>query len=188
MAVATATRTTMDELLAMPENGVERWLIRGQLREKPMTRRNRFHSRIMTRVGRFLDEWADRQPPPRGSVLSGEAGVCLRNDPDTLVGVDVVYVGPDVLGRQTDDSTLIHGVPLLAVEILSPSDTHKETSEKIESYLDAGVALVWIIDPRAQTITIFRPDQEPELINVRQELSADPHLPGFRIPAALLFE
>ncbi len=36
---------TTEELLALPEDGLDRELIRGQLREKPMTRRNRWHSR-----------------------------------------------------------------------------------------------------------------------------------------------
>jgi ribosomal protein S27E len=56
MAVVEATTPmTMEQLLALPDDGVERWLIRGQLREKLMTYRNRWHSRIMVRVARFLD-------------------------------------------------------------------------------------------------------------------------------------
>ena len=46
MSTATAPAlVTAEELLAMPENGVDRWLIRGKVKEKPMTVRNRFHSR-----------------------------------------------------------------------------------------------------------------------------------------------
>ena len=45
MSTATAPRLmTNAELLAIPEDGMERNLIRGVLKEKPMTRRNRFHS------------------------------------------------------------------------------------------------------------------------------------------------
>jgi Uma2 family endonuclease len=182
---------TTEELLALPDDGVERWLIRGQLREKrdtDMTKRNRFHSRVMVRVGKFLDNWLDQQPEPRGAVLCGEAGVRLRHDPDTTVGVDVVYVSAAVYVRQTDESTVIDGVPVLVVEILSPNDTVEEVNEKVDDYLDAGVALVWVIDPHRRTITICRPDAEPELVNASQELTADPHLPGFRVPAARLFE
>ena len=103
-----------------------------------MTRRNRFHSRTMTRVARFLDEWLDRQPPPRGEVLTGEAGVVLRRDPDSTVGIDVTYVGPEVMTRQTEDSTMIVGVPVLAVEILSPNDTVEDIREKVTEFLRAG--------------------------------------------------
>jgi Uma2 family endonuclease len=187
MATAAAPPMTTEEMLALPDDGVERWLINGELREKPMTKRNRFHNRVMVRVAYLLEVWLERQPLPRGEVLCGEAGVRLRHNPDTTVGVDVVYVSPEVVARQAADTTLIDGAPVLAVEILAPSDTQEEVHEKIESYLDAGVAVVWVIDPYLRTITIIRPEGEPELVNVRQELSAEPHLPGFRVPAANLF-
>jgi Uma2 family endonuclease len=178
---------TTEQLLALPDDGVERWLIRGQLREKPMTYRNRFHSRTMARLARFLDVWLDQQPEPRGSVLVGEAGVRLRRDPDTTVGIDVVYISAELAARQSDDTTLIDGVPVLAVEILSPNNTVEEIDEKIDQYLEAGVPLVWIIDPHDRTVTIYRPDQEPEFVNAHQELSGEPHLPGFRVAVADLF-
>jgi Uma2 family endonuclease len=186
VAAAPSVMTT-EELLALPQDGMDRWLIRGQLREKPTTVRNRTHSRIMARVTRFLDVWLDQQPEPRGEVLCGEAGVKLRRDPDTTVGIDVVYVSAEVAARRSEDTTLIDGVPVLAVELLSPNDTLEEVDEKIDGYLAAGVPLVWVIDPHHRMVEIFRPGAEPELVNVRQELSGEPQLPGFRVPAAQLF-
>ena len=153
-----------------------------------MTVRNRFHSRVLIRVGKFLDNWLDEQPQPRGQVLGGEAGVRLRHDPDTTVGIDVVYVSPEVIVRQTEDTTLIDGVPTLAVEILSPNDTVEDINEKLAIYRHARVPLVWIINPYDRTVTVHRLDREPELFNVNQELSGEPHLPGFRVPVAQLFE
>ena len=85
---------TTEELLSFPEDGTDRWLIAGELRKRPMTRRNRYHSRTIVRLARFLDTWLDGQPEPRGQVLAGEAGIILRRDPDTTVGVDVAYVEP----------------------------------------------------------------------------------------------
>jgi Uma2 family endonuclease len=187
MTVANPPLMTTEEMLALPADGVERWLIDGRLREKPMTVRNRWHSRIMTRVAKFLDNWLDQQAEPRGAVLCGEAGVRLRRDPDMTVGIDVVYVSAEVAGRQPRDTTLIDGVPVLAVEILSPNDVQEEIDEKIDGYLQTGVRLVWVIDPHDRTVLVYRPGAEPELVNVRQELSGEPELPGFHVPAAHLF-
>jgi Uma2 family endonuclease len=178
---------TTEELLSLPQNGTDRWLIHGELREKPMTVRNRWHSKIMARISYELINWLNQQPEPRGSVLCGEAGVRLRRDPDTTVGVDVVYVSAEVAARQPDDTTLIEGVPILAVEILSPNDVQDEINEKIDEYLQAGVALVWVIDPHYKTVKIFLPGAEPELVNVRQELSGEPNLPGFHVAASQFF-
>ena len=183
-----ATPMTADELLALPDDGMERWLIAGELRERPMTVRNRFHSRAMICVGTELENWRRQSTPPRGQILGGEAGVRLSRDPETMVGIDVVYVSADVIVRQTEETTLIDGVPTLAVEILSPNDTVEEIHEKIMLYQTSGVPLIWIINPYSRMVTVHRPDAEPESFNVRQELSGEPHLPGFRVPVARLFE
>jgi Uma2 family endonuclease len=193
MSTAAAPRLmTAEDLLAMPDDGVERWLIRGQLREKSggksKTVRNRFHSRVLMRIGQILLDWLDRQPMPRGQIVGGEAGFRISKNPDSVFGVDVAYVSASVLALVSEDTSLIDGVPILAVEILSPSDTHEEVHEKVADYLKAGVALVWIVDPDDQTVRIYRPDARPELFNADHELSGDPHLPGFRVPVRRLFE
>jgi Uma2 family endonuclease len=178
---------TTEQLLAMPRNGTERWLIRGQLREKPITVRNRTHSRLMANVVYVLKRWLETQTEPHGQILCGEAGCRLRRNPDSTVGIDVAYVAASLVQQQTDETTLIEGVPVLAVEILSPSDTEEELNEKIDDYLAAGVALVWIVDPHDQTVTIYRAKTEPALVTMRQELSGEPHLSSFRVPAAEIF-
>lgn len=178
---------TTEELLAMPENGSERWLVAGQLREKPRTVRNRWHSRVMARIAQLLGDWLDRQPAPRGEVLDGEVGVRLRRNPDTTVGIDVVYIGPELAAEEPDDTRLVDGIPVLAVEILSPSDTEEDTNEKVALHREVGVPLVWLVDPNDRTVVVYRLGLEPELFNVHGELSGDPELPGLRIPVARIF-
>lgn len=186
-AVLDAPLITTEELLAMPRNGMKRWLIDGQLREKPMTVRNRVHSRIMVRSSHLLESWRERQPEPRGLVLCGEAGCRLRRNPDTTVGIDVVYIAANLVVHQPDDTTLIEGIPTLVIEILSPSAVFEEIKDKIDLYQKFRVPLIWVIDPHDRTITVYRLDAEPELVNIRQELIGDPHLPGFRVAAAEIF-
>lgn len=178
---------TTEELLAMPEDGVDRWLIAGQLRERPMTKRNRWHSRIMIRIGYLLEAWLETQPKPRGEVLGGEAGCRLRRNPDTTVGIDVVYIDATLAAKKSDDTTLIDGVPVLAVEIVSPNDTVEELQEKVDNYLAAGVKLVWIVDPHFETVVVHESNLPPRLVNVTDELTAEPHLAGFRVAVARVF-
>jgi Uma2 family endonuclease len=199
--MATATETpppkvwTTEDLLAMPDDGVERWIINGQLREKlpefpgvTMTVRNRHHSEIMALVTGAILAWIRTQPKPRGKVYCGEAGVRLPGRTSTF-GIDVVYVTPDVVAVQDDDSTtLIEGVPTLAVEILSPNDTLEQIDEKVDAYRAAGVPLIWIIHAHRRTVTLHRPGQEPELFNVTHTMPASPHMPGFTPTVAELFE
>ena len=177
---------TTEEMLALPEDGMDRELIRGQLREKPMTRRNRRHSRVEARIAYALEHWLDTRPEPRGQVVSGEAGFRLRRDPDSTVGIDVAYVSAEVAALQPE-AMFFEGPPVLAVEILSPSDKQEEIDEKVALYLETEVAVVWVVNPRFKTICVYRPGVDPEMFSERQELAAEPHLPGFRIAVARLF-
>jgi Uma2 family endonuclease len=179
--------TTVEELLALPDDGVDRYLIEGKLREKPMTKGNRWHSHVESRVAQLLWNWLDQQPLPRGCVYSGEAGCILRRDPDTAVGIDIVYVGPQLAALDPSTTTLLDGVPVLAVEILSPSDTEEDLNEKVDTYLKVGVAQVWLVDTHFKTVQVFRPGNAPYLLNEQEELSGEPDLPGFRVAVAKLF-
>ncbi len=180
---------TAAEFEALPETeGVERWLIRGQLREEPMTVRNRWHSRLMVRIGFLLELWLEAHPEVGGEVVSGEAGFRLSDNPPTTVGVDVAYVDAKVAARTSRDTTLFEGPPILAVEILSPSDRAEIVDEKIEEYLHNGTKIVWLVDPHFATITVYRTDADPEMFNRRETITAEPHLPGFATEVAKIFE
>lgn len=187
MATATFPMTTAD-LLAMPDDGKRRWLIKGELREEGMTIRNRFHSMAMANLSGDLVIWRRSLPEPRGKVVCGEAGVRLPGNDETTVGVDVAYVSHEVMVQQTDETTIIEGVPTLVVEILSPSDTQEQIDEMVEEFLVAGVPLVWLVDPTDRTVTIYRPGEEPTLVNARQRLEGGTVLPGFSIPVAQIFD
>jgi hypothetical protein len=131
---------TTADLLAMPDDGKRRWVINGELREqgmetgdlagRAMTIRNRLHSEAMANVTTAVNNWRYALPELRGRVACGEAGVRLPGEPPTTVGVDVAYVPPDVTVEQTDESTVIHGVPTLVVDILSPDDTVEQLDER----------------------------------------------------------
>lgn len=187
MSALTATPMTTEQLLALPRDGVERWLIRGQLREKPMTVRNRWHSLVLVNIGYWLKSWLRQQPEPRGQILGGEAGCRLRHSPDSTVGIDLVYISAETAAQEIDETTLIDGPPILAVEILSPNDVQKHIDEKVDSYLEAGVGVIWVVDPHDRTVLVYRPGHEPVLFNARQELAGDPELPGFRVPVHEFF-
>src|SRR5436305_14758945 len=119
--VETPRKMTAEELLAMPDDGVERWLIRGELRENresDMNRRNPARSGTMTRVAAFLDAWLRSQPKPRGKVYTGDTAFKLRPDAETLVGIDVAYISPELRTKTPKGRKVIEGVPVLAVEIL----------------------------------------------------------------------
>ncbi len=178
---------TTEESLALPENGMDRDLYNGELRERPAILHGRLHASAVAKVSHLLVEACDKPSPRLGMVYTGAVGCILQRNPDTTVGVDVVYLSRQACDRQSENTTLIEGPPTLAVEVLESSDTHEEISRKVEKYLAAGTPCVWVIDPDFRTITVYSPDREPELFNEKQEITAEPHLPGFKVEVAKLF-
>ena len=54
--------------------------------------------------------------------------------------------------------------------------------------LDMGVKQVWLVDPEARNLSIYRAGCEPELLAADQELDASDVLPGFRCRPADFFD
>jgi Uma2 family endonuclease len=180
---------TSDELFALPFNKkVDRWLFRGELRESKVTKRNPNHSGAVATIGTLLGTWLATRPKPRGRVYSGEAYFRIRKDPDTNVGIDVALASAELAATVTKKSTYVDGPPLLAVEVLSPNDKHREIVEAIEEYLECGVKVVWIVDPYTETVAVHRPGHEPKHYSRSDDLPGDPELPGFRCKVADIFE
>ena len=142
---------------------------------------------VRGRITHLLWTWLADQPVSHGAIYSGEVGCVLRHDPDTIVGIDVAYFSREVAEGQTSRSTLIEGVPLLAVEVLSPSDRQSDVHEKVSLYLEVGVQTVWIADPFFRTVQVHRHGAAPELFNEEQTLPGGDVLPGLRIAVADLF-
>ena len=181
-------RMTVEEFLALPDDGVERMLIDGRLVEMGTTIRDRWHAGVVSRVTKFLANWLDDQPTPRGEVLAGGAGFCYLDGSETVVGIDIAYVSADVLAQQSDKSSIVQGIPVLAVEVLSPSDTLENIHLKMKKYRRSRVPLVWLIDTDDRTVTVYRLGEKPKLVDDTMDLSGEPELPGFTVAVARLFE
>jgi Uma2 family endonuclease len=186
MSTATIRKMTIDEFLALPDDGVDRDLIRGELREREMTKRNRRHSRSEIRIGSSLENWLESKVELGGEVVGGEAGFVLNRDPASTVGVDVAYVSAEVAAR-APNAAFFEGPPTLAVEILSPSDTQEDIDEKVALFLESGVNVVWIVNPRFKTVTVYRADAQPALFHEHQTIDAEPYLPGYRARVGSFF-
>jgi Uma2 family endonuclease len=189
MTVQTTTLMTTEEFLELPEDPeVDRELIDGLVVEYPrMTTRNPKHSITMGRIGRELLNWLDADASRIGVVPVGDVRCRLATDPDSIVGIDVAYFeGPKSI-RQSEEDSFFDGPPILAVEVLSPSNTHEEVNDKRQRYLAAGTRQVWIVDPDRRNVIVHRQDGGDVLFNLKQELIGDPDLPGFRCHVADFF-
>jgi len=77
-------------------------------------------------------------------------------------------------------------VPELVIEIISPGQTFAEMIQKATDYLLAGVDQIWIVDTKAQAITVFERDRLPQTFWVDSTISTHA-LPNFLLKVADLF-
>ncbi len=75
--------------------------------------------------------------------------------------------------------------PLLAIEIISPSQSFTEFIAKAESYFAAGVQSCWVVQPPTQTVTVLHPNEKPRTF---VEGSVEDPIMGITIPLAEVFE
>lgn len=150
-----ATRlVTVEEFAMMPLEGI--WeLVDGEPIELMASggRSGWITLRIASPLKRFA---SSRQA---GWVFSAETGFVLFPDRQTVRSPDVSVVLRDRLAEPPD--TFVPLAPDLAVEVLSPSDRMADALGKVGMYLDAGVRLIWLVDPAKRTVTIFRPEAPP---------------------------
>lgn len=89
--------------------------------------------------------------------------------------------------RRLPREAVPHLVPDLAVEVLSRSNTPTEMRRKLREYFQAGVRLVWYIDPASRTVTIYHDEHDAVALHEHEMLTGDEVLPGFELPVRQLF-
>ena len=74
--------------------------------------------------------------------------------------------------------------PDLAVEIVSPSNTVSEVADKVHAYLAAGARMVWVVDPRCRSATVYRSRDDIWILTEEEALDGGEVLPGLKAPLA----
>lgn len=122
-----------------------------------------------------------------GVVYNAEAGYKLFSDRETLRAPDVSFVRKDRAPRGNDELRYARLAPDLAVEVLSPTDSRAAALRKGVMYIEAGVRLVWIVDPMRRLVVVLTPDDLPVTLGENDMLDGGDVLPGFAVPIADIF-
>ncbi|HSD30451.1 MAG TPA: Uma2 family endonuclease [Gemmatimonadales bacterium] len=160
MPAASPDVTTIAELLALPEDGLRHELLDGVHVVTPAPAL--LHQAMVRELMALLIPALQGQD--RFHLFSSPADVILGVR--TLVQPDVFVVvrQPGKPLRCWEDV----GVPVLAVEILSPATATRDRGAKRHIYNQAGVGEYWIVDLDARLFERWRPrDSRPEIIDER---------------------
>ncbi len=69
--------------------------------------------------------------------------------------------------------------PDFLIELMSPSDSLPETREKMKEYLENGMQLGWLINPKNRQVEVYRAGKDVEIFDSPKTLSGEDVLPGF---------
>lgn len=173
---------TPEDLLAML-NGDEYELVNGELVERHMGAESSWIASNLTWLFGCL--FGRKRP---GHFFTTDCGYqCFADDPGKVRKPDVSFVRFGRFPNERVPKGYIRIAPDLAVEVLSPNDLADEAEAKVEEYLDAGVQLVWVISPKAETVTVYRANRSAVKLHDEDELSGENVLPGFRCKVSDLF-
>jgi Uma2 family endonuclease len=143
------------------------------------------HGIVALRFGSFLREFVDAHD--LGYTFAAETGYMITRDPDLLRAADASFVRKARMPGSIPVG-FIEGVPDLAVEVVSPGDTRREVAEKVDMWLANGTAVVWVADPKPQTVVARRVGQPPVTLSIGDDIRDEPLLPGFVLPLSKVFK
>ena len=182
--MSTATQLlTAEDLWNMPDHGGRVELVKGELR--PMSPTGYDHGIITARLTARLVDYVDAHD--LGGVTAAESGYIVIQNPDTVRAPDIGFVRKERIPKTGRPLKYWIGPPDLAVETMSHSDTVFDVDEKVREWLVAGTRLVWVLNPRQQTVSVFRPDNTARILTIDDTLDGEDVLAGFQLALAQLF-
>ncbi len=113
------------------------------------------------------------------------AGTDFKLD-DQLVKPDVAFVSTARLPQNRREVFSI--APDLTVEVVAPSDAFWRMIEKAFAYLKAGTQVVWVVEPRSKTVTVYRSQTDIRTLTCEDTLTGEDVVEGFSCQVAQLFE
>ncbi|HEY9605120.1 MAG TPA: Uma2 family endonuclease [Allocoleopsis sp.] len=151
-------RTATGELIIMPPTGGE------------TSNRN---------AGLTAQIWVWNEQTQLGKVFDSSGGFKLPNGADR--SPDTSWVKLERWNALTPEQQTKFAplCPDFVVELLSPSDSLKDTQEKMKEYRDNGARLGWLINRKSRQVEIYRQGQDVEVLESPASLSGEDVLPGF---------
>ena len=160
----TAGRLTVQEFLQLPniEESPAWELLDGVPCQKPMPTLH--HSRLQKRLVAAVDT--------AGSSYEAFPELrCVLSQNSVVPDVTVIHQARIPVGNEP-----IYGAPDWTIEILSPDQSTTKVIAKIQSCLEEGTQLGWLIDSEEKMVIVFWPDRPLALLTGRAVLPVLPDM------------
>jgi len=143
------------------------------------------HGYIALRIASRLERYVDTNR--LGRVYTAETGFKLTSDPDTVRAPDAAFISRARVEHAGHVAGYWPGAPDLAVEVVSPDDTHAQVVEKALAWLEAGCRMVLVADPERRTVTSYRSLDDIHILTEGSTIDGADVVPGWELPVAEIF-
>lgn len=175
---------TAEDYSALPDLGYPSELVKGRIVKMnvPQSR----HGQVCARASRILGNHADERE--LGHVLSNDSGVITQRDPDTVRGADVSFYSYEHVPKGPIEPGYLNVAPQVMIEVLSPDDRWPKVWTKTGEYLEAGVSVVCVLDPKAGSARLHRPNGDIEILDGDDTLRLPELSESFAEPVSRFFQ
>jgi Uma2 family endonuclease len=173
---------TLEDLIVTNRSGDRLYeLVDGSLVEKAMGWQESLLAMVIARwLGNFVEK-------KRLGVVIGPDGMTRLFD-KTVRAADVAFVSWQKMpSGKLPEEPVPQIVPDFVVEVLSVGNTRSEMARKRREYFQAGVQLVWMVDPQVRTVAVYTDSDSFRIVDEEQTIGAGDLLPGWEIDLGKLF-
>lgn len=183
--MTTATQLiTAKEYARMPDTGVRTELVRGEIIEMNIPKPR--HGQVCNTAGWLIKSFAHEHD--LGHVTSNDAGMLTERDPDTVRGGDVWFISYAKIPKGPLTQDYLEIPPDIVIEVKSVFDRWNKLLGKVAEYLDAGVAVVCILDPETEEVRLYYAEKPEAVLKGKDQVTFPEQLPGFAVAAKEFFE
>lgn len=175
-------KDVQDDILAhLPDDSVQYEWIDGRITDvsEPWWEHGFACTEVTTRLATYVKEHK------LGAVFSADTFFLLKEEPRNVRGPDIAFVDKSRPLPDVDGVWCI--APDLVVEVQSKSQRGKFMRRKAADYLEAGVRLVWVVDPKKRAVVRYRLGEEPVTLSETDMLNGEDVVPGFQCLISELF-
>lgn len=173
---------TAAEFAKLPEGPPYYQLINGDLYMSPSPKRK--HQELIVNLVTLIGGFLKKNPIGKIHIAPSDVAVNEHN----VFNPDIYFVSNARRNQLTEQGC--NGAPDLVVEVLSKSTAKLDLGPKREVYATAGVIEMWVVSPAAQTIDIWRLQEDatkPAQKFTAKDALASPILPGLNIDLTAVF-
>lgn len=146
---------------------------------------NTMHGTTVLNLSKRLAEFRQQHPDLAGAACFDQ-GLITRRQPDSVFVPAVAFI-PEVGPFELADQFLTEKSPSLVVEVISTNDRRELLSSKVDSYLNAGVKSLWVVDHQTKDVLTIDESGSESRRGDQDYLAEESILPGFQMPVAELF-